>query len=423
MKIKRTLPPAAAPINVNSLLHGLSAMLFPQRHLIQLEESLKAYFGMKHVFVVSSGKAALVLILKALGKLAPDKNKVLIPAYTCFSVPSAVVRAGFQVSLCDVDSSTFDFDYERLKDMETENTLCIVPSHLFGIPSDMDKVRQFARERGIFVVEDAAQAMGGRYRNKLIGTIGDVGFFSLGRGKNVTCMSGGVIVTNNNNIAKNIKMEYASLEEPHFSENFMEFLKALLMAIFISPSLYWLPASLPFLRLGETVFSPEFQIERLSALKAGFMWNWQERLEISNHRRKKNAEYLCKITNLKNPSGCSIPFLRLPYLLDNKDLRDSIYSGLNRSGLGASLMYPSSINNIREIKDQFATSTYPSAEGISMRLLTIPTHELLSEDDLKAILAFLSQIPRPDEAVPFNAQTASDETESCIMLSNGRNHV
>ena len=72
MKIKRTLPPAAAPINVNSLLHGLSAMLFPQRHLIQLEESLKAYFGMKHVFVVSSGKAALVLILKALGKLAPD---------------------------------------------------------------------------------------------------------------------------------------------------------------------------------------------------------------------------------------------------------------------------------------------------------------------------------------------------------------
>ena len=423
MKIQRTLPPAAAPIDAKSILRSLSGTVFPQRHLMKLEESLKAYFGMKHVFLVSSGKTALLLILKALGALAPDKNEVLIPAYTCFSVPSAIVRAGLKVSLCDVDASTFDFDYRCLKDVKTDKTLCIVPSHLFGIPSDMDKVRLFAKERGIFVVEDAAQAMGGRYRNKLLGTIGDVGFFSLGRGKNVTCMSGGVIVTNNDNIAAGIKKEYRILESPGFSENVLEFIKAILLAVFIRPSLYWLPSGLTFLGLGETVFSTDFPVSRLSGVGAALMWNWRYRLEQSNHRRKENGRCLCKMANLKNFQKLSIPFLRLPYLAVNKELRDNIYSGLNQKGLGASLMYPSSINKIVEIKDQFTDSTYPTAEGISSRLLTIPTHELLSERNIKSISAVLTASPRSSAAVVFDASPAGGSTESCTVPAKGRNNV
>jgi dTDP-4-amino-4,6-dideoxygalactose transaminase len=398
-------------------------MVFPRRHLMKLEESLKMHFGMKHVFLVSSGKTALMLILKALGALAPDKHEVLIPAYTCFSVPSAVVRAGLRVALCDIDPSAYDFDYRCLKDVPTDNTLCIIPSHLFGIPSDMDRVRLFAKERGIFVVEDAAQAMGGRYRNKLIGTIGDVGFFSLGRGKNITCMSGGVIVTNDDSIAAEIKKEYAMIKSPGFSENVLEFIKALLLAVFIRPSLYWLPSGLTFLGLGETLFSTEFPVSRLSGVGAGLMWHWQYRLEQSNHRRKENGEYLCKMINLKNLLNFSVPFLRLPYLAGNKKVRDSVYSGLNLKGLGVSLMYPSSINKIAEIKDQFAASAYPSAEAISSKLLTLPTHELLTERDLKAILEFLTPITRSSAAVPFEASPAAGAIESCGISANGPNHV
>lgn len=120
---------------------------------------------------------------------------MVIPAYTCFSVPSAVVKAGLDVALCDLDASTFDFDYRLLEAAVNEKTLCVIPSHLFGIPSEMDRVNAICREKGVYVVEDAAQAMRGPTKGKL-GTLGDVGFFSLGRGKNITCGSGGIIVTN-----------------------------------------------------------------------------------------------------------------------------------------------------------------------------------------------------------------------------------
>jgi dTDP-4-amino-4,6-dideoxygalactose transaminase len=422
MKIRRTLPPAASPIGVESILHGLSGMIFSQRYLTHLEKSMQAYFGTNHVFLVSSGKTALMLILNALKVLAPDKTEVLIPAYTCFSVPSAIVRTGLRVSLCDVDASTFDFDYKCLADVNTENTLCIIPSHLFGMPSDMDKVRRFAKERDIFVVEDAAQAMGGRYRDKLIGTVGDVGCFSLGRGKNVTCISGGVIVTNNEDVAAAIENEYAQLEMPSYSENVQAFFTALLLAVFIRPSLYWLPSGLPFLRLGETSFSSEFPAHRLSGFRAGLMRNWQKRLEKSNHRRKENSEYFCKTAKLKNPADCSVPFLRLPYMTRDKKLRDNIYSGLARRGLGVSLMYPSSINKIPEIEAQFITSAYPAAEGIASQLLTIPTHELLSENDRKALIAFLRRIATSTTASSAEP-TAYGKTGAIIIPDKGRNHV
>src|SRR3990167_5233573 len=162
-----------------------------------------------------------------------DKKYVLIPAYTCFSVPSAIVKAGLKVALCDINPSTFDFDYNLLKNAIDKDTLCIMPNHLFGIPSDMERIKDICRDKNIFIIEDAAQAMGGSYKGKKIGILGDVGFFSLGRGKNITCGSGGIIITNSDQIASAIRKQYSNLEYHGIIEDLKEFLKLLLMAIFI----------------------------------------------------------------------------------------------------------------------------------------------------------------------------------------------
>ena len=77
----------------------------------------------------------------------------------------------------------------------TDETLCVLAIHLFGIPANLDRIKKLCRKKDIFIVEDAAQAMGGEYKGGMLGTIGDVGFYSLGRGKNITCGSGGIIVT------------------------------------------------------------------------------------------------------------------------------------------------------------------------------------------------------------------------------------
>ncbi|MBE0669596.1 MAG: aminotransferase class I/II-fold pyridoxal phosphate-dependent enzyme, partial [Anaerolineales bacterium] len=184
MKIGRAIPPAAAPISWTELIHGFQGIVNRETEA-NLEEELKEYFRTGHAFLTSSGKAALFLILSALKTLS-GKTKVIIPAYTCFSVPSAIRLAELEIVLCDLQPGTFDFDYSSLERLIDDDVLCIVPTHLFGIPADLQKVRELCGNRKIFIVEDAAQAMGAEFKGKKLGTFGDAGIFSLGRGKNIT---------------------------------------------------------------------------------------------------------------------------------------------------------------------------------------------------------------------------------------------
>jgi perosamine synthetase len=392
LKIQRTIPPAAAPIDVKNIVYGLAGIFSPQRYLEKMEGELRSHFGVKHVFLASSGKAALTLILSALQSLCPGKKQVLIPAYTCFSVPSAIVKAGLEVSLCDIDDKTLDFDYRLLEETVNENTLCVVPSHLFGIPSDMDRIKSICERRGAYVVEDTAQAMGGTYKEKFLGTIGDVGFFSLGRGKNVTCGSGGIIVTNSDMIAREIKKKYLLLEQPGLRENLADLFNVIALAVFIRPSLYWFPSGLPFLKLGETVFYKDFPIKRLSGMKAGILRHWKKQLEESNAIRRKNAEFFRMLLGLNLYADISIPFLRLPLIVESRNLRDRIYSLAQKKGMGISFMYPSSIDTIEEIHTFFENKTFSRASDIANRILTLPTHQFLSERDTRAITEFLRKL-------------------------------
>jgi len=125
MRIGRTLPPAASPIYPRDILSGIKGVFRGKRELNRFQSELKEYFGVKHCFLVSSGKAALTLILKALHKIHPDRDEVLIPAFTCYSVPSAIVRAGLKVRLCDISPDTLDFDFNQLDKILAQSKLSI----------------------------------------------------------------------------------------------------------------------------------------------------------------------------------------------------------------------------------------------------------------------------------------------------------
>jgi perosamine synthetase len=393
MKIRRTLPPTAAPIGSMDLVQGFLGLLSGgKKYREKLEREIKEYFGVRNVWCVSSGKAALTLILLALKDLS-KKKRVVIPAYTCFSVPSAIVKAGLEVALCDIDPVTFDFDPRSLEPSIDEETLCVVPNHLFGIPSNLDLIARLCRERGAYLVEDAAQAMGGMYKGKQLGTIGDAGFFSLGRGKNLTCGSGGIIVTNSSEIASAIERRYSELETPGFLETAKEFLQLLLMVIFIRPILYWFPEGLPFLKLGETLFYKEFPVRKLSEMKAGCLWNWPRRLETANRVRSATADYFReRLPYKKFPVQPAICYLRLPVILDSRETRDRLYLYSRLKGLGFSRMYPTAINEIEEIKEMFDGETYPGAREVAEKLVTLPTHHWVGERDREAICALFRSL-------------------------------
>ncbi|HAM51931.1 MAG TPA: aminotransferase DegT [Nitrospiraceae bacterium] len=409
MKIQRTVPPAAAPIGMRSLIHGLAGIFFGKEYRRRLEDELRDYFDVKYIFLASSGKAALTIILRALRSLLPEKSRVLIPAYTCFSVPSSIVRAGLRVSLCDVDPQTLNFDHDLLESCAQKDTLCVIATHLFGLPSDMEKINNFGKRNGLFIVEDAAQAMGGKHGEKPLGSLGDVGFLSLGRGKNITCGSGGVIVTDSESIACEIEREQRQIDEMSIAEILKEFIKVLLMTIFLRPSLYWLPSGLPSLKLGETMYDVDFPIRKLSGMQAGLLAGWRRRLEESNAVRARNASSLTARLNLPRPLLTSVPYLRLPVLVKSREAREHIDALSLKEGLGISKMYPAPINQIDEIRGQFKEAEFPRASEVAERLRTLPTHQFVSEKDIETICRCFE-----NEYDAFNTQQVMGRHKNCL---------
>jgi perosamine synthetase len=385
MRIGRTIAPAAAPLLWTDLWHAVAGMLSPARSLRVIEEEMRRHFGTRHVFLVSSGTAALTLTLKALKSLS-GRNEVVIPAYTCFSVPAAVAAADLQPVLCDIDPSTFDFDHALLERTLGKDTLCVVAHHLFGIPSDVERARALCSARGILVVEDAAQAMGAESKGRDLGTLGDVGIFSLGRGKNITCGSGGIVVTRSDEIAAALFRQYRQLEKPAPAEIVKELLRLVVMAVFIRPRLYWIPAALPFLRLGQTLYPRRIRMRRLSGMQAGLLRHWRSNLLRSNRMRSENAAYFRRRLALPPAEAPAHAYLRLPVLLAGAGERDRIHALSQERGLGLAVAYPTAISEIPEVRPHTHGQRFPAAQRVAERLLTIPTHHWLREADKAAIV-------------------------------------
>ncbi|HEY2904709.1 MAG TPA: DegT/DnrJ/EryC1/StrS family aminotransferase [Vicinamibacterales bacterium] len=391
MRIGRTLPPAAAPVKWADLWHGLRGLCSAGSSIQAIEDQIRDEFGVSHAFLVSSGTAALTITLMALKARASSggrsqRSNVVIPAYTCFSVPAAVVKAGLQPVLCDVDSTSFDFDHDQLERTVNDSTLCVVAHHLFGFPAAMSRLRTLCRAHGAMLVEDAAQAMGAECDGRRLGTLGDVGLFSLGRGKNITCGGGGIIVTSSGPIAKAIADCYRRLSVPSFGDQALDFIQILLMAIFVRPWLYWVPAAMPFLGLGRTTFPARIRLRRLSGLQAGLLRSWRSRLAESNRGRAETAAYFVRRLPSRFANDDPRPWLRLPIVAANSRERARLYSASQKRGLGLSLAYPAPINEIPEMRPTFAGQRFPSARTLSERLLTLPTHHWLSEKDKHAIV-------------------------------------
>ena len=393
MMPQRTLSPTAAPISFRDLIRAASSLWGGVKYRARLIQELKAKFSAREVFPVSSGKAALTVILRALAA-SSGRRRVIIPAYTCFSVPSAIVRAGLEVVLCDVEPETLDFNFAELEGLINEDVLCVVPTHLFGRPADVDRVTRLCEGKGIVVVEDAAQAMGGQSGGRLLGTLGDVTFFSLGRGKNLTCGTGGIILTRSLSIAEKIKAEYATLPEAPRGDVVRNWFEMVIMRFFIHPLLYWLPAGLPFLRLGETKFSTDFPIFRMDEVRAHQLQGWERLLDRANQQRAARAGWLIDGLDLhrkgiKPITGNEAIYLRLPVLLRDRETKEAVCRQSLEEGAGLSPNYPDTIQEIPELSGLIATRTCPGAKDIVNRLVTLPTHQFVTEEDRLKIYRIL----------------------------------
>ncbi len=158
------------------------------------EAELAAVVGVRHGLTVSTGTSALVAALRACGIGYGDE--VIVPPYTFVATASACLLAGALPVFADIDPLTYTLDPLAVEACITPRTRAIIPVHIGGYPADMDRLMEVGRRHGLRVIEDAAQAIGARWRDHSVGSIGDMGSFSFQSSKNINSGEGGALTTN-----------------------------------------------------------------------------------------------------------------------------------------------------------------------------------------------------------------------------------
>lgn len=396
----RYIAPAGTPIELNDIKAWLFNSASSEAVLETFKHEICRTYGVKHCFFVSTGRAALTVLLNALKELTGNsKNEVIMPSYTCFSVPSSAVKAGLKIHICDSDPATLDYDYNKLAGIDLKQVLCILTSNLYGIPNDLKRLDEISKEHNTFLVDDAAQCMGGKVDGKFSGTIGTAGIYSLDKGKNITSIEGGIIVTDSDRLASLLKSGTDALSSPSAAKNIANLAKLIFYIVFLRPSLYWIPEKLPFLNLGKTVYSTEYPIESYSSFLGAVGCRLFERIDEITRIRINNAKILHE--GLHNISCLTFPkykdyiapvFLRFPILVHDKVIRELIIRKLNAQGIGATKSYPSPITDIEEIKGIVKRDSGNGGKQIAEQIITLPTHPFVKEKDLKTMAATVRQI-------------------------------
>ena len=159
----------------------------------EFEEKFARYIGVKYALAVSSGSAAVRVALAAL-KIGKG-DEVITSAFTFIATIEAIIETGAIPVLAETDNS-LNLDPEDFERKITDKTKAVIPVHMFGVPAKMDEIMEIAKGHNIRVIEDTAEACGGSYKDKKLGTIGDLGTFSFDYVKTITTGEGGMVVTN-----------------------------------------------------------------------------------------------------------------------------------------------------------------------------------------------------------------------------------
>lgn len=384
----RWLPPAGHPLDgamIHAAAQGSASRTVAEEELIHRLEGL---FPDRVALPLSSGRAALTLLFETCRRLAPDRDEVVTGAYTCWSVAAAAVRAGLRIRPVDIDPSTLDFDWESLRREDLSTVCCLVTHHLFGLPNDLEAIEEIARAAGVLLIDDAAQGLGASFDGRRIGSGGDCGLISFGRGKGLPALVGGAALTGRDSVfARELRRPADGGGGASAARA-----RAMLHRFFFHPERYAIPASLPFLQIGKTVYEENFSIQRIDGFSASLASRLLEDLDgRADSRRETAAHYDRLIQGIPSirrirPLDRGIPvYIRYPVLVP-PDRRAILLQSCRR--LGVAEGYPKPIHEIPGLPAERIrmTAPLPGAEEIARSLVTFPTHPLVREEEREAIV-------------------------------------
>ncbi len=311
------------------------------------EEEVARYLGVKHAIGVNSGTDALVIALRAAG--IGENDEVITTPFTFFATAESITALGATPVFVDIDERTFNINPDLIKQAITKRTKAILPVHLYGQAADMDPIMELADAYGLKVIEDTAQAFGGDYKGRKLGTIGHVGCFSFFPSKALGGFGdGGLIATNDDEVAETAKM----------------------LRVHGSKKKYY----------NETVGYNS----RLDEIQAAILRVKMSRIDEANEARRKAAHRYNDL--LKDIPGIITPFedARSKHVyhqytirvLDGK--RDELQKYLADRGIGTMVYYPVPVHRLPIYKE--GAPVLPVAENFSGEVLSLPIWPNIGED-------------------------------------------
>ncbi|HEY8154139.1 MAG TPA: DegT/DnrJ/EryC1/StrS family aminotransferase [Myxococcota bacterium] len=384
----RRLPPGGSPATTAEL----RAVLREEANPEALRAALRARLRGVRVQLYRSGREALRAALAAIAARS-GRREVIVPAYTCFSVPSAVVAAGLRVRLIDLTASGA-VDPAWLERLPLERAAALVVGNLFGVAEPVALLRAKLRAAGVALIDDAAQSLGAQSEGAPAGCRGDVGVLSFGRGKPLEALGGGALLWPETAAP-------LSAEPPAEAPARLAALLALLGYSLASSSLVfrWL-AAMPALGIGTTRFETGFARGgirgRELAIAAARVAGLRAREELRIAEASRLAQELREGTSLLPllaPAGDRGVYPRLAALAPDADSREAALAALDDLGAGASRMYPTPLDLAPGLAPYLEPGpACTGARDFCARLLTLPTHGRWSPRQRSAVLSALRSV-------------------------------
>jgi dTDP-4-amino-4,6-dideoxygalactose transaminase len=349
------------------------------------EAAVRGLFAPWEPTFFSSGTAGLAALLTVLRTRMPGRVEVVLAAYNCPDMISAVLHAGCVPRLVDMAAGTPWMDPAEVARATGPRTLAIIGVDLFGIPERHALLRESAQREGCALIQDSAQGFPKRAGDTT--WVGDAVVVSFGRGKPVSLLGGGAVLCRDRSLAQalgEVAVAAAGEDEPHHGRRVKAY------NLLRKPRLYWIPASMPSLHLGETRFealegiapmSPWLKVRIPPAVSA-------YRARGSGAERQYSAMTFAKgVVDLARSCGLpgSAPLSRYPLLLPDAEARDRAWSELEWHGV--SRFYGAALPEVAGLEELLGASRdeFPVARDFAARLLTLPTHDGVRQRDVAAI--------------------------------------
>ena len=320
------------------------------------EKSYAKFAGVKHAVAVNTGTAALHSAIVAVGVKQGDE--VILPSFTFVATAEAVVLAGGKPVFADIDPETYSISPTEIGKVITKKTKAIVPVDLYGYSAEMKPLREIVAKHGLALVEDSAQAHGATYDGKPAGAFADAACWSLYASKNMTTGEGGVITTDNDEIAETLRLIRTHGEKAKYSS----------------------------LMLGNNY--------RMSEIQAAIGLVQLRKLPSFVAKRRQNARQLTKL--LKKTDRLHLPeeskdrlhswYLYTVRLNDGDESeRNRIVEELRKNDVGAEVYYLNPVHTMSYYRENFGSGKLPETEKAAKQVFSLPIHPGVTEDQIDYI--------------------------------------